>query len=379
MYRKITALVLGIVMCLSMLAGCTSASNQPAPPATAAAPSAATGAPAAPSAAPAASNAFETGPTYVFVAGQASSDTHPNGKGLHYMNEILQERSNGKMKMEIHSNSALGGERELTEAAMAGTIDIALSSCSPVTNFEPSFMIFDLPFLFETREDAHAALDSEWGRILLDRLERSNIKGIAFWETSFINLWSAPKILKHPDDIKGMTIRVIESEMYFSIMTALGANPVATAFAETYTALQTGVADGATIATSSGVMVNIQEVAPNYTEIGLLYLPTPFMMNLDLWNSLPPEYQDLIMECAAEACAKERQWMIEEEQTCHQKILDDNGTVTILTQEEKQPWIDVIKEPVWSKAVGREWSKAVGRVVLQEDVDFLEEFLASRN
>lgn len=346
--KKLTALVLAMLMCLS-LAACSGGDTQTSDNTDS-------------------DDPFANGPTVKLTAGDSNVEDHPYHKSLVAMNDYLVEHTGGKISLDIYSAGALGNERELVEQCSLGSVDLIVVSNAPFTNFEKSFTLWDLPYLCSTRDEYFAVLDSDFGQEMLDRLEASGMKGLCYWDASYANLY-ADKAVHSPADMKGMDVRVLESEAYLYAMEALGANPVTIAWNETYTALQNHTVNGALTTPASGFGANLIDVAPQYTQIETLYMALPFVISLNTWNSLSPAYQDMIMEAALYTRDWNRNYTAQLETEIGQKMEAAGGTVTVLTDAEKQAFIDLVRPYVMERMVGD------GKTVSADDLNKVETVL----
>lgn len=167
---------------------------------------------------------------------KVGTTTAPDGHyvlGLVEMQKKLEEYSNGEMTLDIYPNSALGGESDMMDAVSMGTQDMVLSSTGPIPDFSSAtdnWATLDLPYLFETAEDAYKVLDGEIGQSLLDEFQGSGIKAIGFWENGFRELTNNTKEVATPADLAGMKIRTMENAVHMATYTALGATPTAMAW-----------------------------------------------------------------------------------------------------------------------------------------------------
>ncbi|MFP4066796.1 MAG: TRAP transporter substrate-binding protein DctP, partial [Spirochaetaceae bacterium] len=140
--------------------------------------------------------------------------------------ELVEERSEGKITIEISPNAELGDERTLLESMQMGSVDMGVITNGPVANFVEEIAVFELPFLFPTPEDAYSVLDGEIGQELLDKLEEVDLKGLAYAERGFRNLTNSVRSVQGPEDVDGLKIRVMENPVYVDTFRALGANTV---------------------------------------------------------------------------------------------------------------------------------------------------------
>ena len=150
----------------------------------------------------------------------------------------VQDKTDGKYAIELHPNGDLGGERDMLESMQMGTLDMGIVTSGPFVNFSSDMGVLDMPYLFENKEQAYAVLDGEVGRSLLDTLEGSGLKGLAYAERGFRDLTNNVRPIKTAEDVKGLKIRVMENEVYQKAFDALGVNATPMAWADALTALQ---------------------------------------------------------------------------------------------------------------------------------------------
>ncbi|MFG6667690.1 TRAP transporter substrate-binding protein [Halomonas sp. HNIBRBA4712] len=221
--------------------------------------------------------------------------------------EILSERSDGAVSVEIFPNASLGDERTLLEGMQIGVVDMGVITNGPVANFVDAFSVFELPFLFPTAEDAYEVLDGEVGQEILDQLEGANLKGLAFAERGFRNITNSRNPINEPADLDGLRLRVIENEVYVDTFRTLGANAVPMAWTEALTALQQGAIDGQENPINAIYAFDLAETQDYLTMTRHIYAPALFVMGLPKWNALPEEVQTLVQEAAVEASAYARE------------------------------------------------------------------------
>lgn len=232
---------------------------------------------------------------------------------MEYLNRLLQERTNGQISLDIYPSSQLGAERELVESVQMNTVDIALVT-SPLANFDTDWYLFDIPSIFYTKEHAYEFLDGEYGQKMLDGLQDINIKGVSFWETGFFNIFDNLKAIRTPQDLEGLTMRVMENDAYITYFSALGANPVPMAYSEVFTGIQNGTVNGTLIPIAAIYMNQFYTVVPCITRCQNWYCPVTFIMSMDAWNSLPADLQKVFQECANEARDYMRQELTDTEE-----------------------------------------------------------------
>ena len=284
-------------------------------------------------------------------AGHVLAPDHPYNLGLIRLSELVKERTNGELIINVFPSSQLGGERELAEACQMGTVDIALVT-APLASFDSNFYIFDIPALFTSKAHAYRFLDGPDGQAMMDGLAKKNIKGLAFWETGFFNIFDSKRPLNTPEDLKGLNIRTMENPAYIAFFAALGANPVPMAYGEIYTALQNGTVDGTLIPIASIFTSKFHKVAPYISRTQNWYCPTPLIMSLARWKRLPENLQAVLQQSANEARDYMRQILTDSEEDQIKQMTEEGAKVI---EVDKKLWFEcagtdaVLKELVPSK------------------------------
>ncbi|MCB8889239.1 TRAP transporter substrate-binding protein [Vreelandella malpeensis] len=220
--------------------------------------------------------------------------------------ELVEERTGGKVAIEIYPNASLGDERTLLEGMQIGTVDMGVITNGPVANFVEEMAVFELPFLFPSPEAAYRVLDGEIGQELLDKLGDVNLKGLAYAERGFRNLTNSERAVNTPEDMDGLRIRVMENPVYTDTFRALGANAVPMAWTEALTAMQQGTIDGQENPVNVVYSFNLEETQNYMTLSRHTYAPALFVMGLPAWSQLPEAAQTVLEEAAQEAAEYER-------------------------------------------------------------------------
>lgn len=359
--RKVTALLLVAVMLLGLCAcgGGKSTEESKAPESTKT----------PESTAPSADGTYDiANATYVLKAGHVLSDTHPYHKSLEYMDEYLAEKTNGDLRIEIYPNSQLGNERDLQEGCSMGTVDIGIGATATLSNFTTDFALFDLPYLFANKDQARAVLHSDWASQKLAELESLDMIGLTFWEAGMFDIVNSKRPIKEISDFSGLTIRVMENDIFMATMTALGINPVPMAWSEVFTSIQNGTVDGTSNPPVTIYTASIHTIANNFTIANMIYSPIPVIMSKTTFDSLPAEYQALMYEAAEKAAYVEYELIDEMEGQALDAFADEGCEVTYFTDEQIAECQQIMKDNVWPQFVG-------GKVA-QSDIDAIEKIIA---
>ena len=220
--------------------------------------------------------------------------------------ELVGERSDGKITVEIFPNATLGDERTLLEGMQIGTVDMGVITNGPVSNFLEEMAVFELPFLFPSPEAAYKVLDGEIGQELLDRLSEVNLKGLAYAERGFRNLTNSKRPINSPADLSGLRVRVMENPVYIDSFRQLGADAIPMAWTEALTAMQQGTIDGQENPVGVVYSFKLNETQTNMTMTRHTYAPALFVMGMPKWNELSEETQQIVRQAAQEAAEYER-------------------------------------------------------------------------
>jgi len=213
----------------------------------------------------------------------------PKGKGAQRFKELAEQRSNGKVKVELYPNSQLYKDKEEMEALQLGSVQMLAPS---LAKFGPlgvkEFEVFDLPFIFKDTAAFRAVTDGAVGADLFKKLEPKGIKGLAYWDNGF-HIMSANKPMHHVADFKGLKMRIQSSKVLDAQMRALGAIPQVMAFSELYQALQSGVVDGCEGVPSNFYTQKTYEVQKHTTISNHGHLAYAVIVNKKFWDGLPAD------------------------------------------------------------------------------------------
>ncbi len=213
----------------------------------------------------------------------------PKGKGAQRFKELAEQRTGGRVKVEVYPNSQLYKDKEELEALQLGSVQMLAPS---LAKFGPlgvkEFEVFDLPFLFKDTQAFRAITDGQLGADLFKKLEPKGIKGLAYWDNGF-HIMSANKPLHNVADFKGMKMRIQSSKVLDAQMRALGAIPQVMAFSELYQALQSGVVDGTEGVPSNFYTQKIFEVQKHMTLSNHGHLAYALIVNKKFWDGLPAD------------------------------------------------------------------------------------------
>jgi C4-dicarboxylate-binding protein DctP len=284
----------------------------------------------------------------------------PKGKGADRFKQLVEERSKGKIKVEVYPNSQLYKDKEELEALQLGSVQMLAPS---LAKFGPlgvkEFEVFDLPFLFKDEASFRAVTDGTVGKDLFAKLEGKGIKGMAYWDNGF-HIMSANKPLHAVADFKGMKMRIQSSKVLDAQMRALGAIPQVMAFSELYQALQSGVVDGTEGVPSNFWTQKIFEVQKHISLSNHGHLAYALIINKKFYDGLPADLRTVIDSSVKDATTYANAIAATENVTALEKI-KASGKTTLYT-----PTAAEITE--WKKAlmpVHKEMESRVGKATIE--------------
>ena len=213
----------------------------------------------------------------------------PKGKAAEYFKKLAEERTKGRVQVQVFPNSQLYKDKEEMEALQLGAVQMLAPS---LAKFGPlgakEFEVFDLPYIFDNYAELHKVTQGPIGMQMLAKLESKGIKGLSFWDNGF-KILSANKPIKSPADVRGLKMRIQSSKVIEEQMRSMGALPQVMAFSETYQALQTGVVDGTENPPSNMFTQKMHEVQKHATVTNHGYLGYAVIVNKKFWDGLPAD------------------------------------------------------------------------------------------
>lgn len=249
-----------------------------------------------------------------------SADIHPDGyptvEAVKYMGELLSERSGGRISISVFNNASLGSEKDTIEQTQFGVIDMNRVNAAPFNNLVPETVVLGLPFLFRDTDHMHKVVDGPIGEEILAAFEPHGLVGLAFYDSGARSFYTTRKPIEKLADLKGMKIRVQQSDLWIAMMEAFGANATPMPFGEVYSSLETGVVDGAENNWPSYESSRHFEVAKNYTRTEHSLNPEILVMSKTSWDKFPAEDQALIRQAAKDSVVKMRElWQAREKES----------------------------------------------------------------
>lgn len=298
----------------------------------------------------------------VLSAGELNSLDSIMGQMLSKYSDLVYEKSNGRIYIEVYASGQLGDERSQMQAVQMGALDIFRANTVFVGDFGAKKLnLFALPYLFDSREQLWKVLDSPIGSDLMEDMVESNIgmRGLCYLEEGARHFFVTKKKIENPEDLEGLKLRVSETSILLDTVKALGASPTPLSFGELYTSLQTGVVDGAEQPVTGYVSNSFYEVAPNFVLDAHTYSPGMLVISDRTWEKLSEDDQRLLKECGKELELYNKSFTEDEEQ----KMLDDLKAdgIDVVTPENPEKWRERVK-PVYEK-YGADYQDIIDKIV----------------
>jgi tripartite ATP-independent transporter DctP family solute receptor len=238
------------------------------------------------------------------------AEVHPQGYPTELADEefarLVSERSAGRIKIEVYPGAQLGDEKAAIEQVQIGALAFTRVSSAPMAQFSKQLGVFSLPYIFDSKDHMWAFLNGPGGRKMLDDLTASGFVGLAYYDGGARSFYASKPITK-AEDLKGLKFRVIQNEWSVKMVNALGANATPMAYGQVFSAIQTGVIEGAENNAPSYLTASHYQVAKSYLLDGHQRIPEVLVMSKTVYETLSKEDQALIKKAADDSVAKQRQ------------------------------------------------------------------------
>ncbi len=284
--------------------------------------------------------AAPSGDKHTIRVSNGINDKHPAYEASLKFKELVESASDD-FEVEVYHSGQIADDRSAIEMLQFGTLDIVVTSTSPLANFIPEYAVFDLPFTIQTPEQADALLDGPFGEKMFDLLGDQNLVGLAWWENGFRNLTNSVRAVEKVEDLKGLKIRTMENEIHLDTWRALGANPTPMAFAELFSAMQQGTVDGQENPYPTIDLSQYAEVQDYLSGTNHVYTPFIMLFSKSIWDTYTPEQQEIIKNAAVEAGMYDREL---NRQVADESLerLKENMTFSEITPENLKGFQDAV-------------------------------------
>jgi len=278
--------------------------------------------------------------------GHGSAESNARHQAALKFKQMVEERTNGQIVVEIFPNEQLGSEATMLQSVQSNIIEMTAGGSGIFASYNPQISILDLPYAFESFEQAWKVLDGDFGKKLVEPLIDQKIRVLAYWENGFRQITNNKGPIEKPEDLKGMKIRVPTIPYYVKTFEALGANPTPIAFGELFQALEQRIVDGQENPLTNIYNSKFYEVQKYLSKTNHLYGPLPLAISEDFWQTLSQEHQQIIQEAALEAAQFHRQAIVEDDKRLREE-LEKEGMIS--NDVDIEPFKEATKS-VWEEA-----------------------------
>ncbi|WP_068110737.1 TRAP transporter substrate-binding protein [Tropicimonas marinistellae] len=301
----------------------------------------------------------------VLKYGELNPDSHPMTVIANEFARLVKEKSDGDIVVDVFPSSQLGDERTELQALQMGAVDMFRANAVSLGDFGATKSnLFSLPYLFRDRDHLWAVLNSEIGQDILGDVQASGTRmvGVAFMEEGQRNFFFRDAPVSDLAGIQGKKIRVPQTQILLDTVKAFGASPTPISYSELYSALQTGVVDGAENPPTGYLANNFYEVAPYYMIDGHTYSPSIMVMSELTWNKMTPEQQAIISEAARETEEFNKTLAADADAKAYDELKEKGAT--IITVTDLADWPKSV-EPVYQK-YGAEFTDVIQQILAVE-------------
>lgn len=291
-----------------------------------------------------------------FYAADMLPDVFPTVKAVRHMGELLSERTDGRMSIKMYSGGQLGSERDSLEITSFGGLDINRISIAPLNTFEPLTIIPALPFLFRSTKHMQNSMDGAPGDVIRNALKAHGLMGLCFYDSGERSFYNTKRPIYEPADLKGLKIRVQNTDLYVSMVKGLDADATPMAFGEVYQALVQGVIDGAENNWPSYESTRHFEAAPFYSLTQHVMAPEILVMSLSRWEKLSKGDQDIVLEAARDSVPFMRELWVARSIDAKRIVVE--AGVKVNEVADQSAFSDLMK-PVWDRYIVSDAQKAL--------------------
>ena len=298
----------------------------------------------------------------VFKASDVHPANYPTVVAVENLGKKLDAATNGRYSVQMYPSMQLGGEKEAIEQAQIGAIAFARVSVGALGPVIDDLNVFNLPYVFRNTTHMQHVIDGPIGQELLDKVTNSGkgLVGLCWMDAGARNFYNTKKPIKTMADLKGMKVRVMGNPMFVEMANSMGGNGVAMGYDQVFSALQTGVVDGAENNPPSFVFDNHYQVAKYYTVDEHLIVPEMLVFSKKAWDAMSKEDQALLVKFSKEAQQEERKlWEVYEQQAMD-KAKAAGIQIIQVSDADKKAFQDAVK-PVWDK-YGPKYAATVKRI-----------------
>jgi tripartite ATP-independent transporter DctP family solute receptor len=281
-----------------------------------------------------------------FRVSDVQPDDYPTVVALKSMSQSLEKLSGGKFKMKVFNKGALGTEKETIDQVKIGALDMVRVNVAPMNGVCPMTMVPTMPFLFHSVEHMRKSLDGAVGDEILGSCEAQGFVGLAFYDSGARSIY-AKKPIKTVADVKGLKIRVQQSDLWVALVNAMGANATPMSYGEVYTGLKTGLIDAAENNIPSFDTAKHVEAVKYYSKTEHSMAPEILLMSKVVWDKLSKSEQDMVRQAAKESVKVEREKWDEQEA---KSLANVKAAGAIIGDVDKRSF-QAVMQPVYEKFI----------------------------
>ena len=251
----------------------------------------------------------------VLKASSVLPDTHPTNRAMKLLSDKVKEKTKGQVEIQVFGSSQLGEQRDNLEQLKLGTLDMMMTAAGPLGQFVPTMDVVSLPYVFRDLDHLHKALDGEPGKKLAADIAKAGFVFLYYSDSGSRNLINNKRPIFIPEDLNGVKIRVMNSQLMVNTLKNMGAISTPMGQGEVYSALQQGVIDGWENSPTVLLQLKLYEVSKYFSWTRHFISPDVVLMAKKTWDKLSPDQQKAIMEAAKEAAVEQRKMWAEDEKT----------------------------------------------------------------
>lgn len=291
-------------------------------------------------------------PEFVLTYADNQPAGYPTTQGAERFAQLVQERTGGRVVIQVHSDAEYGTEQEIWEQLALGGVDFARLSLAIAADDLPKLNVLQLPYLYRDAAHMWRVLDGALGEEFLQEFTRRELVGLSWYDAGARSFY-AKQPIRSLNDLAGTTVRVQDSQIVLDMMKLLGSQPVTFAYSDVYSAFQTGKIDAAENNWPAYYRMDHYKVAPYYTVDEHSRVPEVQLASGRTWAQLPEEYQTILRQCARESAQYERQLWTEEEARARQSVLATGCREITLSEEELEAFRTLV-QPLYARYCGEE-------------------------
>lgn len=290
----------------------------------------------------------EPEPDFVLTYAENQPEGYPTTLGAQRFAELVQERTGGKVIIQVKYGGEFGTEEDVLRQMYFGGIDFARLSLAELSDEIPKLNVLQLPYLYQDADHMWRILDGQIGEEFLEVFSEADLVGLSWYDAGARCFYSDSVPIDSPEDLQGLTVRVQDSQMVMDMVTLLGGDPVTFAYSDVYYAFETDKIDVAENNWPAYQILEHYELAKYYTVDQHSRVPEIQLASGKTWEKLPEEYRQIILECARESALYQREvWIVQEQKSREDAIA--NGCREIILTEEALARFREIVQPLYEQ------------------------------